>query len=115
MIFIVLFSNDRLPINLNNFFSYVARFDPSPDRDPGHRLDLLAGLVGALLPAITGAFCPDRPLYRGFDLCPDSDLFVVATSELADSLKDMSYTCPRCGAISHNPHDEANRYCSRCG
>jgi hypothetical protein len=26
----------------------------------------------------------------------------------------MAYMCPRCGAVSHNPHDEANRYCGRC-
>lgn len=26
----------------------------------------------------------------------------------------MSYTCPRCGAVSHNPHDENERYCGRC-
>jgi ribosomal protein S27AE len=24
------------------------------------------------------------------------------------------YKCPRCGAISHNPNDAANRYCGRC-
>ena len=26
----------------------------------------------------------------------------------------MSYTCPRCGAVSHNPNDERERYCGRC-
>lgn len=26
----------------------------------------------------------------------------------------MTYTCPECGALSHNPHDEAERYCGRC-
>lgn len=26
----------------------------------------------------------------------------------------MSYTCLACGMTSHNPHDEANRYCGRC-
>ncbi|HJQ59437.1 MAG TPA: hypothetical protein VJ890_21195 [Vineibacter sp.] len=25
-----------------------------------------------------------------------------------------SFTCPRCGAVSHNPGDIANRYCGRC-
>lgn len=24
------------------------------------------------------------------------------------------YTCPRCGSVSHNPDDLANRYCGRC-
>jgi hypothetical protein len=24
------------------------------------------------------------------------------------------FVCPRCGAISHNPHDAAERYCGRC-
>lgn len=26
----------------------------------------------------------------------------------------MSYTCPRCGATSHNPNDETYKYCARC-
>lgn len=26
----------------------------------------------------------------------------------------MSYTCPRCGAVSHHPKDEEQRYCARC-
>lgn len=26
----------------------------------------------------------------------------------------MSFTCPRCGAVSHNPHDEAEGYCGAC-
>lgn len=26
----------------------------------------------------------------------------------------MAYTCPRCGMTSHNPHDEAERYCGNC-
>lgn len=25
-----------------------------------------------------------------------------------------SITCPRCGAVSFNPHDIAERYCGRC-
>jgi hypothetical protein len=24
------------------------------------------------------------------------------------------FTCPRCGIVSHNPNDAANRYCGRC-
>ena len=23
-------------------------------------------------------------------------------------------TCPKCGAVSHNPRDVAERYCGRC-
>jgi hypothetical protein len=26
----------------------------------------------------------------------------------------MSYTCPRCGMVSHNPNDEKHRYCGAC-
>lgn len=26
----------------------------------------------------------------------------------------MKFTCPRCGAVSHNPNDEPNDYCARC-
>ena len=26
----------------------------------------------------------------------------------------MSFTCPRCGAVSHNPNDARERYCGRC-
>lgn len=26
----------------------------------------------------------------------------------------MAYTCPRCGAMSHNPNDEARRFCGAC-
>jgi ssDNA-binding Zn-finger/Zn-ribbon topoisomerase 1 len=26
----------------------------------------------------------------------------------------VSYTCPNCQAVSHNPHDEIERYCGRC-
>jgi hypothetical protein len=26
----------------------------------------------------------------------------------------VSYTCPHCGATSHNPNDERERYCGRC-
>lgn len=24
------------------------------------------------------------------------------------------FTCPRCGSVSHNPHDAEHRYCARC-
>lgn len=26
----------------------------------------------------------------------------------------MSFTCPKCAAVSHNPNDERERYCARC-
>ena len=26
----------------------------------------------------------------------------------------MPFTCPRCGATSHNPNDEREHYCGRC-
>lgn len=26
----------------------------------------------------------------------------------------MSFTCPTCGAVSHNPNDERELYCCRC-
>jgi hypothetical protein len=26
----------------------------------------------------------------------------------------MSFTCPRCGAVSHHPQDERHGYCGRC-
>jgi len=26
----------------------------------------------------------------------------------------MTFTCPRCGRTSHNPHDAAERYCAHC-
>jgi len=26
----------------------------------------------------------------------------------------MAFTCPRCGAVSHNPTDQAEGYCGRC-
>lgn len=26
----------------------------------------------------------------------------------------MAFGCPRCGAVSHSPQDEANGYCGRC-
>lgn len=26
----------------------------------------------------------------------------------------MAFTCPRCGAVSHNPMDEREGYCGRC-
>lgn len=26
----------------------------------------------------------------------------------------VAFTCPRCGAVSHNPHDIEHRYCARC-
>lgn len=26
----------------------------------------------------------------------------------------MAFTCPDCGAVSHNPNDERERYCGRC-
>lgn len=28
--------------------------------------------------------------------------------------KPPSFTCPRCGAVSYNPHDISYRYCGRC-
>lgn len=27
---------------------------------------------------------------------------------------NTSYTCPRCGRVSYNPHDLAQRYCGAC-
>ena len=29
-------------------------------------------------------------------------------------LKQPSFTCPRCGAVSHNPTDAVQGYCGRC-
>jgi hypothetical protein len=26
----------------------------------------------------------------------------------------VAFTCPFCGAVSHNPNDALNRYCGRC-
>jgi endogenous inhibitor of DNA gyrase (YacG/DUF329 family) len=26
----------------------------------------------------------------------------------------MSFTCPRCGAVSHHPKDKEHGYCARC-
>jgi|HubBroStandDraft_2_1064218.scaffolds.fasta_scaffold02197_2 predicted amidophosphoribosyltransferase len=26
----------------------------------------------------------------------------------------VSFVCPRCGAVSHNPNDVCERYCGRC-
>jgi hypothetical protein len=26
----------------------------------------------------------------------------------------MTFTCPQCGAVSHNPNDLAHGYCGRC-
>jgi ribosomal protein S27AE len=33
-----------------------------------------------------------------------------------DSSKDdmQTYTCPRCGRVSYNPHDAEQRYCGAC-
>jgi hypothetical protein len=28
--------------------------------------------------------------------------------------REMPYTCPRCGMISHNPNDEREGYCGNC-
>jgi hypothetical protein len=27
---------------------------------------------------------------------------------------EVSYTCPKCAAVSHNPNDVANHYCVAC-
>lgn len=37
---------------------------------------------------------------------------VAAAKAARDRLP--SYTCPRCGAVSHNPADVAERYCGAC-
>jgi hypothetical protein len=29
-------------------------------------------------------------------------------------MEPTSFQCPKCGAISHNPHDIEQRYCARC-
>jgi hypothetical protein len=31
-----------------------------------------------------------------------------------DSHATPSFTCPKCGMTSHNPHDVANNYCGNC-
>lgn len=38
----------------------------------------------------------------------------VAITALSPSEELPSFTCPRCGAVSFNPNDMANRYCGRC-
>lgn len=37
-----------------------------------------------------------------------------AASNDAEKRDRPSFTCPRCGAVSYNPNDIANRYCGRC-
>jgi transcription elongation factor Elf1 len=29
-------------------------------------------------------------------------------------IQEMSFTCPRCGAVSHHPKDKEHGYCARC-
>jgi hypothetical protein len=47
---------------------------------------------------------PNRPLTA----------FTVAVQPLENIGEPPSYRCPRCGAVSFNPHDLKQRYCGRC-
>ena len=38
----------------------------------------------------------------------------IAEGERRRDAGRPSYTCPRCGAVSFNPHDSSERYCGRC-
>jgi hypothetical protein len=49
----------------------------------------------------------------------DANRYVVRPNECALPLVDAMdrgapYCCPRCGAVSFNPHDREHRYCGRC-
>jgi hypothetical protein len=33
---------------------------------------------------------------------------------LAEATKPKTFTCPKCGAVSHNPNDVRERYCGAC-
>lgn len=37
-----------------------------------------------------------------------------AADRLAAATKPNTFTCPKCGAVSHNPNDARERYCGAC-
>jgi hypothetical protein len=43
----------------------------------------------------------------------DADLRIAEVAS-RHGVGEPSYACPKCGAVSHNPHDLANRYCAAC-
>ena len=60
-------------------------------------------------------------------LCGDNQIqrigvWVECSKQLAAALNACeqrasgreSYACPRCGAVSYNPNDVANKYCGQC-
>jgi ribosomal protein S27AE len=47
------------------------------------------------------------PLPQGLPFVLDVDVVAWATAR-------AGYTCPRCGAVSYNPHDIDQRYCGAC-
>jgi transcriptional regulator with XRE-family HTH domain len=49
-------------------------------------------------------------LFRALDVTPQQ--FFLAPEE-ADA-DPPHFICPRCGAVSFNPHDVKHRYCGRC-
>ncbi len=47
--------------------------------------------------------------------CPDCmGSGITSCCDAAGSAEPPSFTCPRCGAVSHNPNDIRERYCGRC-
>ena len=42
-----------------------------------------------------------------------TDSFLQALGEIRSEHEKI--TCPRCGAVSYNPNDIANRWCGLCG
>jgi hypothetical protein len=45
----------------------------------------------------------------GREISSDIEVSVVGVTEAP-----ATYTCPKCGKTSHNPHDAVNRYCGNC-
>lgn len=51
----------------------------------------------------------------GWEFGSHWDQLIRARAILAETeAVPLAYTCPKCGAVSHNPNDAANRYCGAC-
>lgn len=58
-----------------------------------------------------GAYIGTMPVLRQGD---GRWIELINQREVRVELAQRPFTCPRCGAVSYNPTDAAERYCGRC-
>lgn len=65
-------------------------------------------------PAVVGAVMVHAFEHQPMHAWIEGRDYVVVDDEMQTTTTFHSFTCPRCGRTSHNPHDIEHGYCGNC-